>query len=365
MMKSRPSFLPSLLLVLGVLFFSQSVYADRPSLGPDGVLSIPQVQIFVNEQSIGVHGVDVVMQMIPGTMVAPRFQMVSAMPATLETDMTRARFFLDQGYSTIRGVTVGEESFDLTLYARADATYQLVEMKPAGAIELLYLINAPSAVFRSGGVTADGLVIGPHFELDPSAVVNEFSDRPFRMAEAYDGGPAAFADFYNASDFLIDEPNTTFSGTVADTGAGFNTIFAARDIVYDNGRLLVMVDETLPGFEMPAEGQYLNVSFVVDSWWHKVTHWVKKQADKVNNAVVKKACEFTLKKLVSSVMGQSCTVAVEEFEVECNASLDVETEGSASIVCAAAGALIEAGCKEGVAQGVNASHVADQACGKI
>ncbi|MFP4272737.1 MAG: hypothetical protein ACLFRH_06845, partial [Halothiobacillaceae bacterium] len=88
MMKSRPSFLPSLLLVLGVLFFSQSVYADRPSLGPDGVLSIPQVQIFVNEQSIGVHGVDVVMQMIPGTMVAPRFQMVSAMPATLETDMT-------------------------------------------------------------------------------------------------------------------------------------------------------------------------------------------------------------------------------------------------------------------------------------
>jgi len=73
----------------------------------------------------------------------------------------------------------------------------------------------------------------------------------------------------------------------------------------------------------------------------------------------------TCETIVKTVVGKAgCGwLGLLEFEAECNAALDVETEGFGAVVCAAAGTALKYACDKGISN--IADYVANAACSKI
>ena len=92
-------------------------------------------------------------------------------------------------------------------------------------------------------------------------------------------------------------------------------------------------------------------------------HVVKHQSDIVANKVLKPACKALIKGVAGKVIGKGCTTAFIDFESDCNAALDAETEGMAAAACAAGGVVIKQSCKVTLTQAV-ADLTQNAVCGK-
>lgn len=72
-------------------------------------------------------------------------------------------------------------------------------------------------------------------------------------------------------------------------------------------------------------------------------------------------CESVIETVVANA---GCSwIGLLEFEAECNAALDLETEGLGAVVCAAAGAALKYACAYSISN--PAQYVADKACALI
>lgn len=98
--------------------------------------------------------------------------------------------------------------------------------------------------------------------------------------------------------------------------------------------------------------------------------------DTTEKKAMKMACSTILNKLVVPMVDYvmeggfaECVAEVAEpiaeFEVACNAALDVETLGAGGLVCAAAGLAIGSICGVVTVEGVTASEISKASCNLI
>ena len=121
-------------------------------------------------------------------------------------------------------------------------------------VDILFMITAGSAQFLDG-----------NFLIPQDAHTVAFSDRPYRLAKVLKGGALHFANFYNASDFTTDPPNVTFAGLHEGSKEETVSIFELGEPTISDNNILFPVVEWI-GDEKPVEnGQYSNISLVVDN----------------------------------------------------------------------------------------------------
>lgn len=99
-------------------------------------------------------------------------------------------------------------------------------------------------------------------------------------------------------------------------------------------------------------------------------------ADDIEKTALKKGCSTILNKLVipmvDAVMDggfEECVAEMVEpiadFELACNAALDVETLGAGALVCGAAGLAIGSLCGVLTIEGVTAKEISTNACDQL
>jgi hypothetical protein len=99
-------------------------------------------------------------------------------------------------------------------------------------------------------------------------------------------------------------------------------------------------------------------------------------ADDVKTMALKQSCSTILNKLVIPMVDavidggfEECVAEMAEplaeFEVTCNAALDIETLGAGALVCGAAGAAIGSLCGVATIEGQTAGKISSDACDQI
>lgn len=151
-------------------------------------------------------------------------------------------------------------------------------------------------------------------------------------------------------------------------------------------RAMLVLAATMVLFSQGAEAhkkhkhKKLNIGHAISHSAHVVAHKASKTSQAAAHAVehgaeaighyaagqavgmCKKAIPFILKQAI----GKSCESTAGTFEAECNAELDVETEGMAAPACVAGGAILLNACKKSGNVGVELiTPVTNKACGKI
>jgi hypothetical protein len=120
------------------------------------------------------------------------------------------------------------------------------------------------------------------------------------------------------------------------------------------------------------------------SWWkhawHKASHAVSHAAHVVATDTEKAAkaaahfakheayvaCRKAMPAVLKAVVGKACKVAAAEVGGACNAALDVETSGMASVACDASAVVLYAVCKHEGKMAVNMINpIIDESCSKI
>lgn len=126
-------------------------------------------------------------------------------------------------------------------------------------VSLLFLLTSDKATVDGDSIVVPG---------DAAMIV--FSDRPHRIARPLQGGVLSFANFYARSNFVADPPNATFAGSTAEGDQLVCSVLELGTPLVENGQVRFPVLRAVGQEKAPAQGDYENVSMVVDNFWSTV-----------------------------------------------------------------------------------------------
>lgn len=130
----------------------------------------------------------------------------------------------------------------------------------------LFFTSFTKTTFKASGVYGKDKV-GPHFIVTGNPAVTIFSDRPYRIANDFQGGLKGFAQMYQDSDFVDNPPNATFKGVNTKKQTITTVVEFGRPII--SGANIILPITSFIGEEpVLPYGIYTNVSMVIDSWWN-------------------------------------------------------------------------------------------------
>jgi predicted GNAT family acetyltransferase len=214
-----------------------------------------------------------------------------------------------------------------------DGRFKVSSLTPADAMSLLYLLTAGTVDFSSGASYGDRIV-GNHFIISSDELaINEFSDRPYRFAQAYGGDANDFAAFYQGSNFETDNPNATIVGTNPGTGDIFYSIFEIGDLFSYDDKVIVTIRSLLGSSELPDSSFLTNASIVIDNFFTDL-----------GKAIVSGTCIGTVESILTvegfdAMLAESaltgCDAAGETFIAMCSAAMAESVVGVGA--CAAGG----------------------------
>lgn len=121
-------------------------------------------------------------------------------------------------------------------------------------------------LMTSGKATVDGAAI----VIPGDAAMVVFSDRPHRIARPLPGGVLSFANFYARSNFVADPPNATFAASAAEDGQEVCSVLELGTPQVEDGQVRFPILQAIGQETVPAQGDYENVSMVVDNFWSTV-----------------------------------------------------------------------------------------------
>ncbi|HEY0413056.1 MAG TPA: hypothetical protein VGD66_07935 [Allosphingosinicella sp.] len=126
-------------------------------------------------------------------------------------------------------------------------------------VSLLFLMTSDKA-------TVDGAAI----VIPGNAAMIVFSDRPHRIARPLQGGVLSFANFYARSNFVADPPNATFAGSTAGGNQEVCSVLELGTPQVEDGQVRFPILQAVGQETAPAQGDYQNVSMVIDNFWSSV-----------------------------------------------------------------------------------------------
>ena len=121
-------------------------------------------------------------------------------------------------------------------------------------------------LMTSGKATVDGAAI----VIPGNAAMIVFSDRPHRIARTLPGGVMSFADFYARSNFVADPPNATFAASTAEENQQVCSVVELGTPQVEDGQVRFPILRAVGQEMAPAQGDYENVSMVIDNFWSTV-----------------------------------------------------------------------------------------------
>jgi hypothetical protein len=123
-------------------------------------------------------------------------------------------------------------------------------------VSLLFLMTSDKATVDGAAIVVPG-----------NAAMIVFSDRPHRIARPLPGGVMSFANFYARSNFVTDPPNATFAGSTAEGDQEVCSVVELGTPQVEDGQVRFPILQAVGQEEAPAQGDYENVSMVVDDFW--------------------------------------------------------------------------------------------------
>jgi hypothetical protein len=126
-------------------------------------------------------------------------------------------------------------------------------------VSLMFLMTSDKA-------TVDGAAI----VIPGNAAMIVFSDRPHRIARPLPGGIMSFANFYARSNFVADPPNATFAASTVEGNQEVCSVLELGIPQIEDGQVRLPILRAVGQETAPAQGDYTNVSMVVDNFWSTV-----------------------------------------------------------------------------------------------
>ena len=126
-------------------------------------------------------------------------------------------------------------------------------------VSLLFLMTSDKATVDGAAIVIPG---------DAAMIV--FSDRPHRIARPLQGGVMSFANFYARSNFVADPPNATFAASTAEGDQEVCSVLELGTPQVEDGQVRFPILRAVGQETAPAQGDYENVSMVVDNFWSTV-----------------------------------------------------------------------------------------------
>lgn len=125
-------------------------------------------------------------------------------------------------------------------------------------VSLMFLMTSDKATVEGAAIVIPG-----------NAAIVVFSDRPHRIARPLQGGVLSFANFYARSNFVADPPNATFAASNAE-GQEVCSVLELGTPQVEDGQVRFPILRAIGQETAPAQGDYENMSMVVDNFWSTV-----------------------------------------------------------------------------------------------
>jgi hypothetical protein len=126
-------------------------------------------------------------------------------------------------------------------------------------VSLMFLMTSDKATIDGAAIVIPG-----------NAAMIVFSDRPHRIARPLQGGVTSFANFYARSNFVADPPNATFAGSTAVGNQEVCSVLELGTPQVEDGQVRFPILQAVGQEMAPAQGDYENVSMVIDNFWSTV-----------------------------------------------------------------------------------------------
>jgi hypothetical protein len=126
-------------------------------------------------------------------------------------------------------------------------------------VSLMFLMTSAKATIDGAAIVIPG---------DAAMIV--FSDRPHRIARPLQGGVTSFANFYARSNFVADPPNATFAASTAGGDQEVCSVLELGTPQVEDGQVRFPILRAVGQEQAPAQGDYENVSMVIDNFWSTV-----------------------------------------------------------------------------------------------
>ena len=138
---------------------------------------------------------------------------------------------------------------------------QIQEQSREDKVSLLFLLVTPFATIET---RPEG---GAYIKMPLETDVVAFSDRPHRIAKSIPGGVVSLANYLSQSDIATDPPNITFTGELGSNERHVFTVVEMEQPMIEGSYVLLPVSNAIGEEILPANGEYQNVSIVVDNFW--------------------------------------------------------------------------------------------------
>jgi hypothetical protein len=272
--------------IIAIMAFSSTLNAQTGVLVYDesGVVFLPQINV------AGIH-YSATLQLTPSENSLPAFSILEAdvIGDTDRLDDVFAIYDADERTVLLFNVLFGDTFYDIHLQGQDDGTFAIVKLQNVTSISLLFMVNSAAGSFKETG-TYNGKTIGNHFIIDANTPLIAFSDRPHRFSETRENGLLPFPEFYANSDFAVNPPNTTFSGTSITTSSVQSTVFEMENPIVADGQFIIPVRAAIGDQQLPAYGDYANLNFVIDGFFSAIKDSVT-QADTRGQSSIDNAAE--------------------------------------------------------------------------
>lgn len=249
----------SKLLVLFLsIFCGAQLYADNATLDGD-ILFVPHIKTAGAVYSVTLRKSS---DSLPSS-----FDFVELMETTYieGSSGTLASYSSSRNELDIPAVVIDEKTYHMTLAGGPSANSYIIKSFGLNVPDFLFMVNAGDLSYAGSGAYGDEQ-FGKHFILSAASPTQIFSDRPFRIAHALNGSLDRFVELYANSDFSIDSPNTTFTGTDK-SGDVVATVFELGQPVAIDNRVIFPVTRFIGSEPAVLDGDFTGSSFIVDNFW--------------------------------------------------------------------------------------------------